>query len=167
MDISNLMLCHFGQELHDQRMQFNLAFSEMYKLMSEASHSVKSCLPFRELFLQDYSGLEKMLVLINLVLFSASLSSVNKNVDEGVQTAIYYIIFAIAYFVATTTCLTGANSLKREASFRTAAAAAASVSSENVVLLGTSSSSELLTDTITPIGQQKSNNSKSNKPIGK
>lgn len=84
MDISNLMLCHFGQELHGQHKQFNIAFSEMYKLMSEAGHTVKSCLPFRELFLQDYSGLEKMLVLINLVLFTSSLSSVNNNLDEGV-----------------------------------------------------------------------------------
>ena len=81
MDISHLMLCHFGQELHDQHKQFNIAFSEMYKMMSEAGHSVKSCIPFRELFLQDYSGLEKMLVLINVILFTASLSSVNKNLD--------------------------------------------------------------------------------------
>ena len=74
------LACHggpFGQELHDQHKQFNVAFSEVYKLMSEAGHSVKSCIPFRELFLQDYSGLEKMLVLINLVLFTSSLSSVN------------------------------------------------------------------------------------------
>ena len=81
MDISHLMLCHFGQELHDQHKQFNIAFSDVYKMMSEAGHSVKSCIPFRELFLQDYSGLEKMLVLINVILFTASLSSVNKNLD--------------------------------------------------------------------------------------
>ena len=144
MDISHLMLCHFGQELHGQHKQFNIAFSEVYKLMSEAGHSVKSCLPFRELFLQDYSGLEKMLVLINLVLFTSSLSSINKNLDEGVQTAIYYIMFAIAYFVATTTCLTGANSLKRESQFRSAMKSV----SPDAVLINTSE----LTDTFTPNG---------------
>ena len=54
-------------------------------------------------------------------------------------------MFAIAYFVATTTCLTGANSLKREASYRSATK---SVSPENAVLINTSE----LTDTFTPNG---------------
>ena len=65
-------------------------------------------------------------------------------------------MFAIAYFVATTTCLTGANSLKREASFR---AATTSVSPENAVSINTSE----ITDTFAPTGQK---NNKS-KPIGK
>ena len=43
------------------------------------STTVEEFLPIRELFLQDYSSLEKMLVLINVVLFTTSLSA--ENVD--------------------------------------------------------------------------------------
>ena len=69
-------------------------------------------MPLSELFLQDYSTLEKVLVLINVALFSASLGS--DTVDPEVNTAILYIMLAVAYFVTTTTCLSGANTLKRK-----------------------------------------------------
>ena len=61
--------------------------------------------------MQDYSALEKMLVLINVILFGASLSA--ENVDQEVSTALLYIMFAIAYYVTTSSCLFGASSLKR------------------------------------------------------
>jgi len=54
-----------------------------------------------------------MLVLINIILFSASLSA--DNLEQEVTTAILYIMFAIAYYVTTSTCLFGANALKRKA----------------------------------------------------
>ena len=54
-----------------------------------------------------------MLVLINVVLFGASLSA--ENIDQNVSSAILYIMFAIAYYVTTSTCLFGANALKRKA----------------------------------------------------
>ena len=54
-----------------------------------------------------------MLVLINVVLFGASLSA--ENIDQNVSSAILYIMFAIAYYVTTSTCLFGANALKRRA----------------------------------------------------
>lgn len=69
-------------------------------------------LPLREFFLQDYSGLEKTLVLINVALFG--LSTCAENVDQEVSNAILYFMFSIAYFVTTTTCLSGANALKRK-----------------------------------------------------
>jgi hypothetical protein len=55
-----------------------------------------------------------MLVLINVVLFATSLSA--ENVDQEVGAAILYIMFAIGYFVTTSTCLTGAASFKRRSS---------------------------------------------------
>ena len=87
-------------------------FTELCKIGDEARRTVDQCLPFREFFLQDYTSLEKILVLINVVLFSASLSA--ENVDQEVSTAILYIMFAIAYFVTTTSCLSGANTIKRK-----------------------------------------------------
>ena len=69
-------------------------------------------MPLRELFLQDYSTLEKILVLINVVLFKVSMSA--ENVDQEVSTAIFYFMFTIVYFVTTTTCLSGAHALKRK-----------------------------------------------------
>ena len=107
------MLCHFGQDLHDQHLQFNRAFVSLLKVSIETGRSIENSLPLRELFLQDYSGLEKMLVLINVVLFGASLSA--ENIDQNVSSAILYIMFAIAYYVTTSTCLFGANALKRKA----------------------------------------------------
>lgn len=80
---------------------------------SETGRSLEMCLPLRELFLQDYSGLEKLLVLINVVLFTASLNA--DNVDQDISTAILYMFFAVAYFVTTTACLSGANTLKNKA----------------------------------------------------
>ena len=71
-------------------------------------------LPLRQLFLQDYTGLEKILVLINLTLFGASLSA--ENLDQDVRTAILYFMFSIAYFVTTTTCFSGASALKHKIS---------------------------------------------------
>lgn len=113
------MLCHFGQELHDQHKQFNIVFSELYKLGSETNHTLETYLPLRELFMQDYSCLEKILVLINMALFVAGLSSCSpdKKVDQEVSTAILYLMFAISYFVTTTMCLSGANNLKRKACY--------------------------------------------------
>ena len=111
--MSHLMLCHFGAELHQkQHSEFNRMFTELYKKGSEARRTLDQCLPFRDFLLQGYSSLERILVLINVLLFCASLSA--ENVDEGVSQAILYIMFAIAYFVTTTTCLSGANSLKRK-----------------------------------------------------
>ena len=52
-------------------------------------------------------------MLINVVLFTASLSG--DNVDEEISTAILYMMFAIIYFVTSTTCLSGASTLKRKA----------------------------------------------------
>ena len=68
-------------------------------------------LPLRELFLEEYSSLEKILVLINVVLFAASLS--DENLDQDVGAAIMYIMFAMAYFVTTTMCLSGAYAIKK------------------------------------------------------
>ena len=82
----------------------------------ETGRSIENSLPLRELLLQDYSGLEKMLVLINIVLFSASLSA--ENIDQNVSSAILYIMFSIAYYVTTSTCLFGANTLKRKSGFQ-------------------------------------------------
>jgi len=111
MTVSQLMLCHFGQELHEQSKSFNRAFYDLQKLGSEASRTVEESLPLRQLFLKDYSSLEKMLVFINVVLFAASFSC--DNVDQEVSAAIMYIMFAIGYFVVTTTCLSSATSFKR------------------------------------------------------
>ena len=47
-----------------------------------------------------------MLVLINIILFASSLSV--DNVDENISQAITYIMFAIGYFVFTTSCLSSA-----------------------------------------------------------
>ena len=93
--------------------EFNRAFVSLLKVSIETGRSIENSLPLRELFLQDYSGLEKMLVLINVVLFGASLSA--ENIDQNVSSAILYIMFAIAYYVTTSTCLFGANALKRKA----------------------------------------------------
>ena len=60
--------------------------------------------------LNHYTSVEKALVIINVILFAASFSC--QDVDNEVSTALIYIMFAIAYFVATTTCLTGAESIK-------------------------------------------------------
>ena len=108
------MLSHFGHELHSQHQQFNMVFSELYKLASDTNTIMFTYLPLREIFLQDYSGLEKMLVLINFALFGASMCA--DNVDQEVGTAILYLMFSIAYFVTTTTCLSGANVLKNKIS---------------------------------------------------
>ena len=106
------MLCHFGQELHDQGGQeLNNVLSHFEKLSMESYHAIESCIPFQQLFLQDYTGLEKLLVLINIVLFGASLNA-GENLDPNVAVAIFYIMFTIAYFVVTSTCLTGATLLK-------------------------------------------------------
>ena len=71
---------------------------------------------FRTIFLKEYSNLEKVIVLLNVFLFSLSLSEDNqKNVDQDVNTAILYIMFTIAYFVSSTSCLSGAYSLKSKA----------------------------------------------------
>ncbi len=111
MSMSQLMLCHFGAELQQkQHTEFNQMFSQLQKVGFEARRTIDQCLPFRDFFLQGYSSLEKILVLINVVLFSASLSA--ENVDQEVSQVILYIMFAVAYFVTTTTCLSGANSLK-------------------------------------------------------
>ena len=107
------MLCHFGQDLHDQHKQFNTLFTEIVKIGNEANRSVESIFPLRSLFLQDFSCLEKVLVLINVVLFAVSLSADDQ--DQEISTAILYMMFAIIYFVTTTTCLSGASALKRKA----------------------------------------------------
>ena len=104
------MLNHFGQEIHNHHKQFNLVYSELYKLGNDANYAMYAYLPFSKLFLQGYTGLEKTLVLINFALFGASMCA--ENVDQDVGTAILYLMFSIAYFVTTTTCLSGANTLK-------------------------------------------------------
>ena len=85
----------------------------MLKASIETGRTIEASLPLRELFLQDFSTLEKMLVLINVVLFSASRSA--ENIEREVNTAILYIMFAVGYYVTTSTCLFGANALKRKA----------------------------------------------------
>lgn len=114
MNLSQLILCHFGQELHDQHVTFNRSFGTLLNNSIETGYFIEKSLPLRELFLQDYSALEKVLVLINIALFSVSLSS--DTVDQEVSTAITYIMFAIAYFITTSSCLFGANALKRKVS---------------------------------------------------
>lgn len=88
-------------------------FTQFQKLSNQTNYSVEQFLPFKDFFLPEYSCLEKILVVINITLFCASLS--DENLDQEVGTAILYIMFAIAYFVTTTTCLSGANALKRKA----------------------------------------------------
>ena len=51
-----------------------------------------------------------MLVLINIVLFVVSLSA--DSIEQEVSAVILYIMFAIAYFVTTSTCLSSASALK-------------------------------------------------------
>ena len=51
-----------------------------------------------------------MLVLINIFLFVVSLSA--DSIEQEVSTVILYIMFAIAYFVTTSTCLSSASALK-------------------------------------------------------
>ena len=67
------------------------------------------------MFMKDYCSLEKLLVMINFVLFCVSLCAENN--DKDVNTAILYIMFAIAYFVSSTSCLSSATNLKRRACF--------------------------------------------------
>ena len=50
-------------------------------------------------------------MLINVVLFGASLNAGDK-LEPNVAVAILYIMFAICYFVVTTTCLTSATMIK-------------------------------------------------------
>ena len=54
--------------------------------------------------------MEKILVLINIFLFVVSLSA--DSIEQEVSTVILYIMFAIAYFVTTSTCLSSASALK-------------------------------------------------------
>ena len=49
--VSNLMLSHFGHELHTQHQQFNMVFSELYKLASDTNTIMFTYLPLREIFL--------------------------------------------------------------------------------------------------------------------
>lgn len=123
--LSQLMLCHFGEELQGHHMRFGEVINDLLKMSCDASRSLESCIPLRQIFLQDYSALEKVLVLINVVLFSASLSA--ENVDKEVGVAILYIMFAIAYFITTTSCLSGASSLKRKAIHSSAESAETSI----------------------------------------
>ena len=45
------MLSHFGHELHTQHQQFNMVFSELYKLASDTNTIMFTYLPLREIFL--------------------------------------------------------------------------------------------------------------------
>ena len=56
--------------------------------------------------------MEKILVVINVTLFAASLSA--DNTEEEVSTVILYIMLLIGQFVTTSTCLSGAHALKRK-----------------------------------------------------
>jgi len=67
--------------------------------------------------MRDYCVIERLIVLLNVILFCISLSI--ENADQDVNTAILYIMFIIAYFVSSRSCLTGASNLKRRASFFT------------------------------------------------
>jgi len=86
-------------------------------------------MPLQDFFLPEYSSLEKILVCLNIVLFGASLS--DENLDQEVGTAILYIMFSVAYFVTTTTCLSGANALKRKACMQTASSELNSLNSDS------------------------------------
>ena len=69
-----------------------------------------------DILLKDYCSLERILVIINLILFGTSFQCAE--VDSDVSNAMIYIMYAVAYFVFTTTFLSGAasfrNSLKNE-----------------------------------------------------
>ena len=67
-------------------------------------------LPMKDKVLNHYTSIEKVLVVINVILFALSFQC--QDVDSEVSTALIYIMFAIAYFIMTTTCLTGAASIK-------------------------------------------------------
>lgn len=107
------MLDHFGHEVHAHHKQFNILLSELSKLCNDTNQVLFTLLPLRKLFLADYSDLEKLLVLINLALFGACMCA-GDDVDPNVATVIIYFFFAIAYFMTTSVCLSGANSLKRQ-----------------------------------------------------
>jgi len=65
----------------------------------------------KDQLLKDFTNLEKFLVCLNVLLFAASFQC--QEVDSEVSTALIYIMFAIAYFVTTTTCLNGAATIKK------------------------------------------------------
>ena len=71
---------------------------------------IRYFVPFKEHLLHDYSNLEIFLVIVNVILFSASY---NQDVDSEISTVLIYIMFAIAYFILTSTCLSGAVLIKR------------------------------------------------------
>ena len=116
LTVSQLMICHFGQELHDRSQSFKRSFKTLYQLSGQTGRSLEQTLPMSELILRDYSALEKMLVLINLVLFCGSLHA--ENVDEGVKAVLCYFMLAIAYFATTATCLSNAAAFKHRVSLR-------------------------------------------------
>ena len=70
--------------------------------------------------MSDYCALERVIVLLNIVLFCFTLNI--ENADQDVNTAVLYIMFIIAYFASSKSCLTGATTLKRRAGFASSAA---------------------------------------------
>ena len=71
------MLCHFGQDLNDQQKTFRLIFNQLQRLCNESHLTIENYLPMKEFFLPEYSSLEKILVIINVILFATSLSDEN------------------------------------------------------------------------------------------
>lgn len=99
--------------MHKEHKAFNNAFSEFYEVTTDDKQT--SGLTLISMIMKDYCNLERVLVLINTILFSISLGV--EHADKEVNAAILYIMFGIAYFVSSTSCLSGASNLKRKACF--------------------------------------------------
>jgi hypothetical protein len=64
----------------------------------------------KDTLLKDYCTLERVLVILNLILFAVSFQC--SEVDSDVSNAMIYIMYAVVYFVITTTFLSGAASFR-------------------------------------------------------
>jgi len=108
--LQDLLACHFGQNY-----TYN---SAPFKSLDQIGRQCDACygyelgyfMPLKDQLLKDYCSLEKVLVLVNLLLFATSFQCAE--VDSDVSNALIYIMYAIAYFVITTTFLSGAASIR-------------------------------------------------------
>ena len=64
----------------------------------------------KDTLLKDYCTLERVLAILNFILFAISFQCTE--VDSDVSNAMIYIMYAVAYFVITTTFLSGAASFR-------------------------------------------------------
>lgn len=97
------MICHFNHELNDKRIAFKEAFCTIQRGSQQSPLALEECLPWKSLFLQDYCSIEKLLVLLNLVLFGASMC--DRSADPNVHAALIYLMLAGAYFAGTSAFL--------------------------------------------------------------